>query len=81
MRVFITGATGYIGSVISKKLLAQGHQVMGLARSQAAKASLQAQGITVHPGDLRLAASLAAGAVETDAVFHVAASREPDAVQ
>jgi len=79
MRIFITGVTGYIGSVVAEKLLAQGHEVVGLARSEAAEAALRRGAIIVHRGDLRDASSLAAPVNTCDAVIHTAVSREPDA--
>lgn len=73
MEVFVTGATGNIGSAVARKLKAQGHTVIGLARSDASARKLSGQGIEVHRGDLAEPASLAIGASEADAVIHAAA--------
>jgi nucleoside-diphosphate-sugar epimerase len=72
MRVFLTGATGFIGSRILPELLAAGHQVIGNTRSHSGARRLEEGGATVHRGDLEDPAGLAQGAESADAVIHTA---------
>ena len=72
MKVFVTGASGWIGSAAVDELLAAGHDVTGLARSDAAAAALRGKGAQVRRGDLDDLAGIAAGAREADAVVHLA---------
>jgi uncharacterized protein YbjT (DUF2867 family) len=72
MQVFVTGATGWIGSAIVDQLLEAGHKVTGLARSDASAALLEAKGAQVRRGDLDDLDSLRAGATDADAVVHLA---------
>ncbi len=72
MRVFLTGATGSIGSHVIPKLLASGQQVLGLTRSDAGARQLEAAGVDIYRGDLEQPETLASGAAAADAVIHCA---------
>lgn len=71
MRVFITGASGWIGSAVVSELLDAGHKVLGLARTERAATAVAALGAEVHRGELDDLDALRAGAAETDGVVHL----------
>jgi nucleoside-diphosphate-sugar epimerase len=71
MRVFVTGASGFIGSAVVPDLIARGHRVLGLARSEASARVLSSLGAQVLRGDLNDPESLRAGAAETEGIIHL----------
>jgi nucleoside-diphosphate-sugar epimerase len=76
MRVFVTGASGHIGSAVIPELLEAGHQVVGLARSDEAAATIASRGAEVHRGDLDDLDGLRKAASDADGVIHLAFKHE-----
>ncbi|MEJ0024799.1 MAG: SDR family oxidoreductase [Rhizomicrobium sp.] len=72
MRVFMTGAAGFIGTATTKELIANGHKVVGLARSDANAEAIRKMGAEVHRGSLEDIESLKSGAKDADGVIHLA---------
>jgi len=76
MRIFVTGASGWIGSAVVPELLGAGHEVVGLARSEASAQRLEAAGALVYRGDLDDADDLAKAAADSEGVIHLAFQHE-----
>src|SRR5580700_10103639 len=76
MKIFVTGASGWIGSAVVLELLGAGHEVVGLARSEESAQRLEAAGAAVHRGDLDDPDGLAKAANDSDGVIHLAFQHE-----
>jgi nucleoside-diphosphate-sugar epimerase len=76
MRIFVTGASGWIGSAVVPELLGAGHEVVGLARSEASAQALEAAGVIVQRGDIDDPDGLAKAAADSDGVIHLAFQHE-----
>ncbi|WP_268801135.1 SDR family oxidoreductase [Pseudomonas huanghezhanensis] len=72
MRIFLTGSTGFVGSHVALELIASGHQVLGMTRSESGAQALAAMGAQAYPGDIEDLQSLKRGASECDGVIHTA---------
>ncbi len=76
MNIFLTGATGYIGSAVADALMKAGHSVTGLARSDEAAGQLRLKGVTAHRGDLKSPSSLTGAASGLDGVIHTGTTND-----